>query len=219
MHLWWARRPLAMSRAVVFGTLLPDPGDDAKRKEILELHRAARLHSKRRQTPRRIDPLRELLAEAYPDGPPKVLDCFAGGGAIPLEALRLGCDTTAVDLNPVAHLIEKCVLEYPQRFGQPDERGENPLAEDFVKWANWVRDRVEPKLEKVFPADAEVGGLLSTSGRARWRAQIRSAGQRFPCCRPSGSPTVHDERSWVEVHGRPGKIELTVRTGPPPHGD
>ena len=117
--------------------------------------------------PARIDPLRELLAEAYPDGPPKVLDCFAGGGAIPLEALRLGCDTTAVDLNPVAHLIEKCVLEYPQRFGQPDERGENPLAADFVKWAEWVRKRVEPKLAKVFSADSKGRRLRSTSGHAR----------------------------------------------------
>ena len=88
-------------------------------------------------------------------GRPKVLDCFAGGGAIPLEALRLGCDATAVDLNPVAHLIEKCVLEYPQRFGQLGEDGENPLAEDFVKWADWVRDLVEPKLEKVFSADED----------------------------------------------------------------
>ena len=53
---------------------------------------------------------------------PKVLDPFAGGGAIPLEALRLGCDTHAVDLNPVAHLIELCTLVYPQKYGQPDSR-------------------------------------------------------------------------------------------------
>ena len=122
MHLWWARRPLAMSRAVVFGTLLPDPGDKAKRKEILDLHRTGGPIRSQASTACAIERLRELLADAYPDGPPKVLDCFAGGGAIPLEALRLGCDVTAVDLNPVAHLIEKCVLEYPQRFGQPDER-------------------------------------------------------------------------------------------------
>src|SRR5439155_1651904 len=117
----------------VFGTLLPDPGDDATRKEILELLAAASTFEAS-TNPSRINPLRKLLAEAYPDGAPKVLDCFAGGGAIPLEALRLGCDTTAIDLNPVAHLIEKCVLEYPQRFGQPGPIGENPLAADFVKW-------------------------------------------------------------------------------------
>ena len=167
MHLWWARRPLAMSRAVVFGTLMPDPGDKAKRKEILDLvARAAPFEA--RHSASAIKQLRELLADAYGDDPPKVLDCFAGGGAIPLEALRLGCDVTAVDLNPVAHLIEKCVLEYPQRFGQPDERGENSLAEDFVEWASWVRKWVEPKIAKIFATDAEgLDGRLSISGLAR----------------------------------------------------
>ena len=131
----------AMSRAVVFGTLLPDPGDAARRKEAVDLlAQASPFEASVRAD--RINPLRKLLAEAYPEGPPKVLDCFAGGGAIPLEALRLGCDTTAVDLNPVAYLIEKCVLEYPQRFGQADDLGANTLAGDFIRWAAWVRARL-----------------------------------------------------------------------------
>src|SRR5437899_8626692 len=141
MHLWWARRPLAMSRAVVFATLLPDPGNDARRTEILDLLGAAS-EFEAASDASRVNPLRELLADAYPEGAPKVLDCFAGGGAIPLEALRLGCDTTSLDLNPVAHLVEKCVLEYPQRFGSVDGLGNNSLADDFVRWARWVRDRV-----------------------------------------------------------------------------
>src|SRR5262252_864463 len=72
MHLWWARRPLAMSRTVVFGTLLPDPGKAAERKEILHLlAQAARFEAS--TDSRRIEPLRDLLVKAYPDGPPKVL--------------------------------------------------------------------------------------------------------------------------------------------------
>src|SRR5713226_2654306 len=51
---------------------------------------------------------------------PKVLDMFAGGGAIPLEALRIGCEAYALDLNPVAHIIELCTLVYPQKYGRPD---------------------------------------------------------------------------------------------------
>jgi len=51
---------------------------------------------------------------------PRVLDMFAGGGAIPLEALRLGCEAHALDLNPVAHIIELCTLVYPQKYGKPD---------------------------------------------------------------------------------------------------
>jgi adenine-specific DNA methylase len=85
--------------------------------------------------PEFIDPARKLIAAAHKvvlntDGDiPKVLDPFAGGGAIPLEALRLGCEAHAVDLNPVAHLIELCTLVYPQRYGQPDSR---PVP-DYIK--------------------------------------------------------------------------------------
>jgi putative DNA methylase len=215
MHIWWARRPLAMSRAVVFGTLLPDPGDDHKRVEILDLvARAAPFEAATKASA--IEPLRNLLDDAYPERPPKVLDCFAGGGAIPLEALRLGCDVTAVDLNPVAHLIEKCTLEYPQRFGRPDKRGENQLAEEFVNWANWVRKKVEPKLMKVFPADAK-------GKRPAVYFWARTMSCSNPSCRAE-IPLVSSfwlansdrRKAWVEASGRPGIINLTVRTGTPP---
>jgi putative DNA methylase len=217
MHLWWARRPLAMSRAVVFGTLLPDPGDPVKRKQIL--NRLALASSFEASTdPSCIDPLRALLAEAYPDGPPKVLDCFAGGGAIPLEALRLGCDTTAVDLNPVAHLIEKCVLEYPQRFGRPGPMGENPLAEDFVEWAAWVRRRVEPKLARVFPADAR-GHRPAVYFWARTiRCNNPTCNAEIPLLSSFWLANSTRRTVWVDVRGRPGHIYLDIRNGPPPAG-
>lgn len=217
MHLWWARRPLAMSRAVVFGTLLPDPGDDARRKEILDLlAEAAPFEASVQEA--RINPLKKLLAEAYPDGPPKVLDCFAGGGAIPLEALRLGCDVTAVDLNPVAHLIEKCVLEYPQRFGHLDELGNNTLAADFVRWADWVRRRVEPRLAEVFPADDQ-------GRRPSVYFWCRTMTCPNPSCRVeipllssfwlanSGRRTV-----WVEPVPTGGEVDLVLHHGDPPAG-
>ena len=214
MHLWWARRPLAMSRAVIFGTLLPDPRDKAKRKEILDLiARAAPFEAKHNTGA--IERLRELLADAYPDGPPKVLDCFAGGGAIPLEALRLGCDVTAVDLNPVAHLIEKCVLEYPQRFGQPNELGENSLAEDFVKWADWVRKRVEPKLEEVFPAD-ENGRRPAVYFWARtMRCPNPGCRAEIPLLSSFWLANSTRRQVWVKVTGRPGKIDLDIEKGRP----
>ncbi len=79
--------------------------------------------------PEYIDPARKLIATAHKflhrgaDGnAPTLLDSFAGGGAIPLEALRLGCEAQAIDINPVAHLIELCTLAYPQKYGQPDSR-------------------------------------------------------------------------------------------------
>jgi adenine-specific DNA methylase len=215
MHLWWAPRPLSMSRAVVLGTLLPDPGDRAARKKILNLIAQASPFEEA-TNPWRIEPLRKLLVEAYPDSPPKVLDCFAGRGSIPLEALRLGCDTTAVDLNPVAHLIEKCVLEYPQRFGQLDENSENQLAVDFVKWAGWVRKRIEPKLAKAF--------LPGPSGRppavyfwARTMTCPNPACQaHIPLLSSFWLANSSRRKAWVEIAGKPGKVTLTVLQGDQP---
>ncbi|MDP9401786.1 MAG: DUF1156 domain-containing protein [Actinomycetota bacterium] len=215
MHRWWARRPLAMSRAVVFGTLLPDPGGDARRKDILDLL-ALGTPFDVSVNPTRINPLRRLLAESFHDGPPTVLDCFAGGGAIPLEALRLGCAVTALDLNPVAHLIEKCALEYPQRFGVVDARGNNTLADDVVRWARWVRQRVEPKLSVVFPSD-------ETGHRPAIYFWARTMTCSNPSCRAeipllSSYWLAKSTRRlvWVEVEARLGAIDLHIRTGDPP---
>ena len=136
LHIWWARRPLAASRATALAALLPD--DPARREELLALVRdispwevvsgvgSQAIHRRRNAmngattnslTNPLIERARELIREAYGGRAPRVLDCFAGGGAIPLEALRLGCETYALDYNPVAVLINKAVLEYPQKFG------------------------------------------------------------------------------------------------------
>jgi adenine-specific DNA methylase len=159
LHIWWARRPLAARRAVVFASLIPDPDDpqcpesfrrlvqkvlgrsefkpkngegspalDTPRNRCLEfIKHLVRWENSNKQE--YIEPARTLIAAAHkllhPDAEgeaPKVLDPFAGGGAIPLEALRLGCEAHAIDLNPVAHLIELCTLVYPQKYGQPDSR-------------------------------------------------------------------------------------------------
>ena len=140
LHIWPARRPLAASRAALIATLLPDPGDPTQRQAILE-RMAGRVTEKveRKRVNGRIvekvkeettggilhwgrenDPdlewFRNEIRKAYGGRAPKVLDPFAGGGAIPLEAMRLGCDVTAMDINPVAWFILKCTLEYPQKL-------------------------------------------------------------------------------------------------------
>ena len=140
LHIWPARRPLAASRAALIATLLADPGDPKQRQEILE-RMAGRVVEKieRKRVGGRVvekvkeetvggilhwgrenDPdlewFREEIRKAYDGRAPKVLDPFAGGGAIPLEAMRLGCDVTAMDINPVAWFILKCTLEYPQKL-------------------------------------------------------------------------------------------------------
>jgi putative DNA methylase len=152
LHLWWARRPLSMSRAVVFGTLLPSPKTPEGRSAALEaIADAAPFEAA--SDAQHIGALRRLLGTEVNGSAPKVLDCFAGGGAIPLEAARLGCDVTALDLNPVAHLVERATLEFPQRFGQGDSRGANPLADDFLHWADWVATRARQAVAHLFPRD------------------------------------------------------------------
>ena len=143
LHIWPARRPLAACRAALIATLLPDPGDAEKRKELCEkiAGRVVKKIEKKKmpngQTVERIkeeteggvlhwgretengDTLewfRQEIRKAYGGRTPKILDPFAGGGAIPLEAMRLGCEATAVDINPVAWFILKCTLEYPQKL-------------------------------------------------------------------------------------------------------
>jgi adenine-specific DNA methylase len=141
LHIWPARRPLAASRAALIATLLPDPGNEEERKKIQEkLAGHIVEHVKKKKLPNgRVEEqvvveteggilhwgresgadlqwFRDKIREAYGGRAPRVLDPFAGGGAIPLEAMRLGCEVTAVDINPVAWFILKCTLEYPQRL-------------------------------------------------------------------------------------------------------
>ena len=143
IHIWPARRPLAACRAALIATLLPDPGTPEGRQELCEKigGRVVKKTEKKKmpngQTVERekevtkggilhwgretenkadLDWFREEIRKAYGGRAPKVLDPFAGGGAIPFEAMRLGCEATASDINPVAWFILKCTLEYPQKL-------------------------------------------------------------------------------------------------------
>ena len=118
LHIWWARRPLAASRATAYAALVPPSQDtdewSRKREFIINLSKW-----ENSLNPHLIKKAQREILEANDGIPPKVLDPFGGGGAIPLEALRLGYETYSNDLNPVAVLIQKCTLEYPQKYGRP----------------------------------------------------------------------------------------------------
>jgi adenine-specific DNA methylase len=119
LHIWWARRPLASSRATAFAALIDDPGEDnpEQRDYLLDLvKRITPWEAVKNGNSTDIEEARQLIQKQY-GRPPRVLDPFAGGGSIPLEALRLGCETYANDYNPVAVFIEKATLEWPQKFG------------------------------------------------------------------------------------------------------
>src|SRR5215469_5131767 len=137
LHLWWARRPLLAARAAVYAALVPggrDPDDEREFFASLCNWDAPETSLQRAR--------QEILA-ANGGKQPKVLDMFAGGGAIPLEAARLGCDVTAIELNPVAHLIERMMLEYPQAFPK--------LADDVRRWGKVWIDRAWDDLADLYP--------------------------------------------------------------------
>lgn len=120
LHIWWARRPLAASRATAYAALTPAPKDaeewQKKRDFIIQLSQWENSNNQSL-----LERARREILEANGGVPPKVLDPFSGGGSYPLEALRLGCESYANDYNPVAVLIEKATLEFPQIFGRPFE--------------------------------------------------------------------------------------------------
>ncbi|MCY4618412.1 MAG: DUF1156 domain-containing protein [Chloroflexi bacterium] len=198
LHIWWARRPLAACRAFIYASLVDDPDTDAERDALLrEVADLANWDAVRH--PDRVvrDPedggsgltgaellkrARERILACNDGKPPKLLDPFAGGGAIPLEGLRLGCEVEASDLNPVAVLILKATLEYPQKFGQADSREvpdyilqadqqfeqpglaaeeraaeyrRNPLAADVRYWGQWILKRAREELAEFYPTDPD----------------------------------------------------------------
>ena len=183
LHIWPARRPLAAARAALIATLLPDPGNADERKAILKrmAGRVVEKTERKRLNGRVIEKTKEVteggilhwgrenddalqwfrdeIRKAYGGRAPKVLDPFAGGGAIPLEAMRLGCEVTAMDINPVAWFILKCTLEYPQKLaGQTRPLPEFAVAdrefmESFLKAKGFKSDRLRTALQRLGHGD------------------------------------------------------------------
>jgi len=185
LHLWWARRPLVTARAAVYGALVPSTmfqptnGPEEKRASLGRANAAkfvrqlcsypgspavmeeAGQHLLKAHASRLTEELgSDVALEEIKGGRaprPRVLDMFSGGGAIPLEALRLGCHAFALDLNPVAHIIELCTLRYPQSHGNPDDRfyGSHNgtwagLAKEVKHWGTWIGSKANGLLGDLY---------------------------------------------------------------------
>ena len=218
LHLWWARRPLAAARAVIWASLVDDPSAEGYRDPYGNLLPTADAQETERQRLFRIlerlvkwensndtDVLAEARAEidrAFPEGPPPILDPFAGGGAIPLEAQRLGLTALAGDLNPVAVLINKAMIEIPPRFAglppvHPDidkslttwERAQG-LAADVEAYGRWMRDEAERRIGHLYPDAVGPDGEKLTPIAWIWARTVESPD-------PSWSGHVPLVASWT----------------------
>ena len=231
LHLWRARRPLVACRAAIYSALAGAPASTEERDEedafLKSLCRWGASRAVVEQARRRIGADRTAA--------PRVLDCFAGGGAIPLEALRLGCDATALDLNPVAFLILKATCEYPQRFGRS-------LAGDVRRWAERVADRVRGATAGFYPripvpaalaADAKAQTVLDGTAEAPRTLTpfVFLWARTVPCPNPRcGAAVPLYRQTWLRnkasgcVALRPiprpdlGRVEFAVCDAPAPAG-
>jgi putative DNA methylase len=179
LHLWWARRPLAAARAVIWSSLVDDPSarpeefptEEAQAKERKRLFRLLEKLVKWENSSNEsvIEEAKAEILKSTGGNPPALLDPFSGGGTIPFEAQRLGLEAHACDLNPVAVMINKAMIEMPQRFsGQhpvhPEAKrqegfpGASGLAEDVRRYGEWMQTQAFKRVGHMYPkAKDELG--------------------------------------------------------------
>jgi putative DNA methylase len=213
LHLWWARRPLAAARAVLFAQLVDDPSSNPDRfpteKDVAR--ERERLHKLIEQLVVWENSNNEkLLVQAHLEildstggDPPPILDPFAGGGTIPLEAQRLGLDAHASDLNPVAVLITKALVEIPPRFAgrhpvcpevtqrqlaHPWPRATG-LAEDVRQYGRWMREEAERRIGHLYPKATLPDGTQAIVIAWIWARTVA-------CPNPACQITMPLVRSW-----------------------
>ena len=233
LHLWWARRPLASSRAVLMALLLPDPCDEhcpeAFKKKAREL--LPKIGCGKGETDQEVrrgllkfiadfanwdfaanhtylDVSRALVKAAHGEEPPLVVDPFSGGGSIPLEALRLGCEAFASDLNPVACLILKVVLEDIPRHGPG-------LADELRKVGGEIKQQAEQELADLYPKDPDGATPIAYLWARTVCCEAPNCGAEIPlmrsfwlCKKPKRKRALRHR--VVRPRGAPPRVELKV---------
>ncbi len=252
LHLWWARRPLASCRAVIFASLVDDPDEPNAPKPYLEA--LDKLEKPPTGADSRRDKLfyfierlvkwesttdevilgkaRELINLACEGNPPPLLDPFCGGGSIPLEGQRLGLEVYASDLNPVAVLITKALVEIPPKFaGQPpvnpDDRaklgagaawkGAAGLAADVRYYGKWMRDRAWERIGHLYPKGPNGETVIAWLWARTVECPNPACRAKMPLVRSFWLSTKKGKEAWVKPVADPAAkgVVFEVRTGAP----
>lgn len=248
LHLWWARRPLAAARAVLFASLVDDPGNDLPEADAKkERDRIFRLIEQLVKWENVNNP--KVLAEAHAeimrstnDNPPPVLDPFAGGGTIPLAAQQLGLQAYASDLNPVAVLINKALIEIPPKFAgrkpvHPEATADDgakkhlathqeaavksALAEDVRWYGKWMRDEAFKRIGHLYPKGPNGETVIAWLWARTVKCPNPACGAQMPLVQSFWLGTKPGKEIWVEpivnkaTPGNSKVIRLEVRQGKP----
>ncbi len=248
LHLWWSRKPLATCRAVLFASLVDDPSEhselfptekeqEAERERLFGLIEIL-VKWENSNDEKLLGEVRAEILKSTGNNPPPVLDPFAGGGSIPLEAQRLGLEAHASDLNPVAVLIDKALIEIPPKFaGQPpvnpearkslvdgDWRGVRGLADDIRYYGKWMRDEAERRIGHLYPKVAfpkEYGGGEATVIAWLWARTVTcpnpACGAQMPLTSKWWLSKKKGKEVWAEPQidhtTTPPTIRFAVETG------
>lgn len=231
LHLWWARRPLAAARAVIWSSLVDDPSahpelyptEEAQNTERQRLFGILEKLVKweNSNNPEVLAAAKAEILRSTNNNPPALLDPFAGGGAIPLEAQRLGLEAHAHDLNPVAVMINKAMIEIPPRFaGQapvnPDSRtrldgatgwqGAQGLAADVQYYGEWMKREAFRRIGHLYPkvkVPHELGGGEATVIAWIWARTVKCPNPACGCEMPLASTFVLSKKKGKEAWVKP----------------
>lgn len=241
LHLWWARRPLAAARAVLFAQLVDDPSShpeefptdvaqSVERKRLFDLIERLVVWENINDEALYREAHEEIL-KSTGGRPPAILDPFAGGGSIPLEAQRLGLEAHASDLNPVAVLINKALIEIPPRWSghrpvfpgaaesrMGDWQRASGLAEDVLRYGSWMRDQAEQRIGHMYPEVERADGSTAPVIAWLWARTVT-------CPNPACQVDTLLLRSWwlSKRSGNLNGLRVTLEGGRPElsilHGD
>lgn len=247
LHLWWSRKPLATARAILFAQLVDDPSarpeefptveeQDAERKRLHALMEELVVWENSNDE-RILRAAHEEILKSNNGTPPPLLDPFAGGGSIPLEAQRLGLEAHASDLNPLAVLINKALIEIPPKFADmppihpgPKEkveyRGAEGLAEDVRYYGKWMRDEAEKRIGHLYPKVKGPDGTEHTVIAWKWARTVKSPNPANPIETPLVNSWWLSKKKGKEAWIKPEVIERGIhfrvvysKDGPTPDND
>ena len=244
LHLWWARRPLAAARAVIWSSLVDDPSSHpelfpTEEEQNRERQRLFRIledlvvweNSNNEQV---LEAAKTEIMKSTGGNPPELLDPFAGGGAIPLEAQRLGLKAHAHDLNPVAVMINKAMIEIPPRFSgmapvNPDVRTSKMsqawsraqgLAEDVRYYGEWMKQEAYKRIGHLYPkvkVPREQGGGEATVIAWIWARTVKCPNPACGCEMPLASSFVLSKKkgkeAWVKPIPDGDRVRFEVQSG------